>query len=57
MSTTLLRGVAAVLAAAALTVATSSASPAQARVHHHSRPCFMVPAHWNVGLDGPLPRC
>ncbi|ANH39424.1 hypothetical protein I601_3013 [Nocardioides dokdonensis FR1436] len=21
------------------------------------RPCFMVRAHWNVGLDGPQPTC
>lgn len=56
MSITSLRGPAAVLAALALA---ASVPPAHAGGHgnHHSRPCFIVPAHWNVGLDGPLPRC
>ncbi|NYD42604.1 hypothetical protein [Nocardioides panaciterrulae] len=56
MSHTLLRRLAALLVAsglAALAVPVSAAG----QTGHHDRPCFIVQAHWNVGLDGPQPRC
>jgi len=56
MTRSLIRGVAAVVAAVVL-AASAPAAHAGGHVNHHSRPCFIVPAHWNVGLDGPLPRC
>lgn len=59
MSITSLRATAAVLAALALAASVPPAHAAGSGHHatHHSRPCFIVPAHWNVALDGPLPRC
>ena len=54
MSHPLARTTLALLVAAGLAVA---AAPADASTHHHSRPCFIVQAHWNTALDGPQPRC
>ena len=58
MSSTLLPRVAAlvlaaVMVGAGLSAAANDGSPTQSP----GRPCFIVPAHWNVALDNPLPRC
>ena len=61
-----------VIAAAAITVPTASASApperidnesaysqpsAQTTTHDSPRPCFIVQAHWNAALDGDVPVC
>lgn len=57
MTQTFTRYAAALTMSVAVAAAFSGAAQAQTGQDHPSRPCFIQQPHWNVGLDGPVPRC
>lgn len=57
MTQTFARNAAALTMSVAVAAAFSGVAQAQSGQDQPSRPCFIQQPHWNVGLDGPVPRC